>query len=87
MDIRNVGISDFAGNDLGYPGFMLFGKSLEQFLVGGYVYQYFIANSSKWKRRWFRRYPLDPVLIWRIIRNEARMKLARWRHKHYVRSR
>lgn len=56
-------------------------------MVFGYSHQYFIANSSKRKRRWFRRYPLDPFLIWRIIRNEARMKLARWRHKHYVRSR
>jgi hypothetical protein len=56
-------------------------------MVVGYTHQYFIANSPKLKRRWFRRFPLDPVLIWRIIRNETRMKLARWRHKRYVRSR
>lgn len=56
-------------------------------MVVGYTHQYFIANSPKLKRRWFRRFPLDPVLIWRIVRNETRMKLARWRHKRYVRGR
>lgn len=56
-------------------------------MVVGYAHQYFIANSSKVKRRWFRRFPLDPVLIWRILRNEMRMNLAKLRHERYVRSR
>jgi hypothetical protein len=56
-------------------------------MVVRYTHQYFIANSSKLKRRWFRRFPLDPVFIWRIVRNETRIRLAIWRHKHYVRSR
>jgi len=56
-------------------------------MVVGYAHQYFIANSSRVKRRWFRRFPLDPVLIWRILRNEMKMKLAKLRHKRYVRSR
>lgn len=38
---------------------MLFGRS----------HKYFIANSPKIKRMWFRRYPLDPIFIFRIIKN------------------
>lgn len=40
---------------------MLFGRS----------HKYFIANSPKIKRRWFRRYPLDPVFILRIVKNRV----------------
>jgi len=52
-------------------------------MVVGYSHEHFIANSPRLKRRWFRRYPLDPVFVWRIIRNESKMRLARWRHKHH----
>jgi hypothetical protein len=34
----------------------------------GHSHEYFIANSSKVKRRWFWRLPLDPVFIWRYLR-------------------
>jgi hypothetical protein len=56
-------------------------------MVFGYSHQHFIANSPKLKRRWFRRFPLDPVFVWRILRNETRMRLAKLRYKHYVRTR
>ena len=55
--------------------------------VFGYSHEYFIANSPRLKRRWFRRYPLDPVFIWRIVRNTSKMKFAQWRHRRHVRSR
>lgn len=77
----------WANNMRGYLGI---GKDLIHEcnrMVVGYAHQYFIANSPKLKRRWFHRFPLDPVLIWRIVRNEMRMKLARMRHSRYVRSR
>lgn len=53
-------------------------------MVFGHSHEYFIANSPKIKRRWFRRFPLDPIFIWRILKNEVKSKLARLRHKYYV---
>ncbi len=52
----------------------------------GHSHRYFIANSPKIKRYWFRRFPLDPVFIWRIIVNEARIKIGKLkqRWKYYV---
>lgn len=44
----------------------------------GHSHQYFIANSPKIKRRWFRRFPLDPIFIWRILANKARIGLHRF---------
>jgi hypothetical protein len=56
-------------------------------MVFGYSHQYFIANSEKLKRRWFRRLPLDPVFIWRFLKNKTPMWIADFRrkyHKHHV---
>ena len=53
-------------------------------MVFGYSHEYFIANSPKIKRRWFRRFPLDPIFISRILKNAVKAKLARVRYKHHV---
>jgi len=55
-------------------------------MVFGYSHQYFIANSAKVKRGWFRRFPLDPVFIFRILNKKIRFKLMRlyYRYKYYV---
>lgn len=55
-------------------------------MVFGYSHQYFIANSSKVKRRWFRRFPLDPVFIFRILNKKIRSKITRLyrRYKYHV---
>jgi len=56
-------------------------------MVFGYSHQYFIANSPKLKRRWFRRLPLDPVFLWRYLKNEAQVRVSRFRNrKYYVRN-
>jgi len=55
--------------------------------VFGHSYEYFIANSPRVKRRWFRRFPLDPVFICRMVANKARMRFARWRYGRYARIR
>ncbi|HBD24827.1 MAG: hypothetical protein A2566_02535 [Candidatus Zambryskibacteria bacterium RIFOXYD1_FULL_40_13] len=51
-------------------------------MVFGYSHQYFIANSQKLKRRWFRRLPLDPVFIWRFLKNKTPMWIADIRRKY-----
>ncbi|MDP2705561.1 MAG: DUF4238 domain-containing protein [bacterium] len=51
-------------------------------MVFGYSHQYFIANSHKLKRRWFRRLPLDPVFIWRFLKNKTPMWIADFRRKY-----
>lgn len=51
-------------------------------MVFGYSHQYFIANSQKLKRRWFRRLPLDPVFIWRFLKNKTPMWIADFRRKY-----
>jgi hypothetical protein len=57
-------------------------------MVYGYSHQYFIANSEKLKQRWFRRLPLDPVFLWRYMKNEMGVRMARFRRrKHYGRQR
>jgi len=38
-------------------------------MVYGYSDAHFIANSQKVKRRWFRRFPLDPLFIGRMIKH------------------
>ncbi len=55
--------------------------------VFGHSHQYFIANSPKTKRRWFKRFPLDPTFIWKILINETKGKLnnLRYHHKYHVR--
>ena len=37
----------------------------------GHSHKHFIADSPKIKRRWFRRFPLDPIFIMRILKNSA----------------
>ena len=55
-------------------------------MVYGYSHQYFIANSKKLKRRWFRRLPIDPVFLWRYLRHEIQQRVARFKNrKHYGR--
>lgn len=51
-------------------------------MVFGYSHQYFIANSQKLKRRWFRRLPLDPVFIWRFLKNKTPIWIADFRRKY-----
>ena len=53
-------------------------------MVFGYSHECFIANSPKLKRRWFRRFPLDPIFIWRFLKNEVKAKLARVHYKYHV---
>ncbi len=54
-------------------------------MVYGHSYQYFIANSEKLKWRWFQRLPLDPIFLWRFLKNKTPMWMARFRNrKHYV---
>lgn len=57
-------------------------------MVFGHSHQYFVSNSPKLKRRWFRRLPLDPVFIWRYLTHETITRYRRLRaRKHYVRKR
>jgi Protein of unknown function (DUF4238) len=55
-------------------------------MVYGYSHEHFIANSPKVKREWFRRFPLDPVFIARIVKNKMKSGLEN-RFKRYGRSR
>ena len=52
-------------------------------MVYGYSYQYFIANSEKLKRRWFRRMPLDPIFLWRYLKNEIRVGKDKFNNRRY----
>jgi len=52
-------------------------------MVFGYSHQYFIANSEKLKRRWFRRLPLDPVFLWRYLKNEWQQQAHRFKNRKY----
>lgn len=40
-------------------------------MVFGHCHKNFIANSEKIKRRWFRRFPLNPIFIIRILRKKS----------------
>lgn len=52
-------------------------------MVYGHSHQYFIANSEKLKRRWFRRLPLDPVFLWRYLRHEIQQRIARFKNRKH----
>ena len=55
-------------------------------MVYGHSHQYFIANSEKLRRRWFRRFPLDPVFLWRYLKNGMKVRVLKFRNrKYYVR--
>lgn len=56
-------------------------------MIFSHSYKYFIANSSVIRRRWFRRFPLDPVFIIRIFKNRTWPRFKRIfkrRPKQYV---
>ena len=56
-------------------------------MLFGHSHQYFIANSENLRRRWFRRLPLDPVFLWRFLKNKAPLWIAdlrRKNHKYHV---
>ena len=53
-------------------------------MVYAHSHESFVANSPKIKRRWFSRYPLDPIFMLRILKNKAKIKLSRLRYKHHV---
>ncbi len=52
-------------------------------MVFGHSHQYFIANSEKLKQRWFRRLPLDPVFLWRYLKNEWQQQVHRFKNRKY----
>ncbi len=57
-------------------------------MVYGHAHQYFIANSEKINRRWFRRLPLDPVFLCRYLKHKIPMQIHRiCNHKLYARQR
>ena len=57
-------------------------------MVYGFSHQYFIANSQKLRRRWFHRLPLDPVFLWRYLKNKMSEKIWKLRnYKIYARNR
>jgi hypothetical protein len=51
-----------------------------------YSHEYFIARSSRVKRRWFRRFPLDPIFMWRFVVNKTKQRIAdlKLRRKYHV---
>lgn len=51
----------------------------------GHSYQYFIGNSSKVKRSWFRRLPMDPVFLLRFLKHKIPEWIARYQRRKYVR--
>jgi hypothetical protein len=54
-------------------------------MVHGYSHHYFIANSPKLKRRWFRRFPLDPIFLSRYLKHKVEEGFRRLRaRKHHV---
>lgn len=56
-------------------------------MVFGYSDAHFIANSPRVKRGWFSRFPLDPIFIGRILKNEAQRKIWGFGSKTHGRSR
>lgn len=55
-------------------------------MIFGHSHKYFIANSQKVKRGWFRRFPLDPIFLLKIFKNRIwpAIKLSLKRYKHHV---
>jgi hypothetical protein len=53
-------------------------------MVRSHSHESFIANSPRIKRRWFLRFPLDPIFIGRILKRVARTKLSGLRYKRHV---
>jgi hypothetical protein len=53
-------------------------------MVFGHSHEYFITNSEKLNKRWFRRLPLDPVFLVRFLKNKIPMWTAQLRRKYHV---
>lgn len=53
-------------------------------MIFNHSHEYFIANSPKLKRRWFSRFPLDPIFILKLFKNKVWIKLQGILHKLYV---
>ena len=59
-------------------------------MIVGHCYKYFVCFSSKTKRMWFRRYPLDFFFILKILKHKTEMqiyKLKTWYKYRNVRRR
>ncbi len=57
-------------------------------LVVGHCYKYFVSQSSKVKRMWFRQYPMDVFFILKIFKHRLQMgtyKLRTWYRYRHVR--
>lgn len=52
-------------------------------MVYGHSHQYFITNSEKLKRRWFRRLPLDPIFLWRYLKHKIKQRTFQLKNKKY----
>lgn len=52
----------------------------------GHSYHYFVSHSPKTRRHWFRRYPLDVVFIFKIVRHKVARRWHRvkmwYRYRH-----
>jgi hypothetical protein len=53
-------------------------------MVYGYSHEYFIANSARLKRRWFRRIPLRPSFLLKYLRHQLRAQVIKMRHKYHA---
>jgi hypothetical protein len=55
-------------------------------MVYGYSHEQFIANSPRLKRRWFSRFPLDPIFIGRIVNHKIQVKFQELVRNYHGRS-
>lgn len=56
----------------------------------GHCYSYFVSHSPKTKRHWFRRYPLDIVFVFKILRHQVVKgwhRVRMWYRYRHVRKR
>ena len=70
-------------------GYILWDKSGVQEanrMVVGHCYKYFVSHSPKPKRMWFRRYPMNPLFILKIVRHQTKMWLYEIKHKYKYRN-
>ena len=43
----------------------------------GSCYRYFVSNSPKTRRHWFRRYPKDPIFIMKALKHKAFLRIRK----------
>ncbi|MBA7640703.1 hypothetical protein ES703_48374 [subsurface metagenome] len=55
-------------------------------MIVGHCYKYFVSNSPKIKRMWFRRYPMDFLFILKILRHKMDMWLYKLKMLHTLRN-